>query len=122
MTFAFDAANNAINTSIADPAGNTKSLSYDFDDKAVGPKCDVASWDTMDINVVDRQDPFNLRFNNVTLDGNSLGNFGEEGWKNWTVTGFDFTKSFTLTGDLVVDGTWTGSETSKLQISVGCKA
>jgi hypothetical protein len=121
VTFAFDKDNNAVNTSIVDPAGGTKSLSYDFDDK-LAPKCDVASWDTLDINVVDRQDPFNLRFNNVMLDGHSLGNFGEEGWKNWTVTGFDFTKSFTLTGDLVVDGTWTGNETSKLQISVGCKA
>ena len=110
IAFTFDAATNAVSTSIVDPAGNAKSLSYDFDEKAVGPKCDVASWDTMDINVVDRQDPFNLRFNNVTLNEHSLGDFGAEGWNNWTVSGFDFSKSFTLTGDLVVDGTWTGSE------------
>jgi hypothetical protein len=118
VTFSFDAAENKITTSIDGPGG-TKSLAYDFDD-LLSPGCATTDWNAMDINVVDRRDPFNLRFNNVTLNGNDLGDFGEEGWNNWTVSGFDFSQSFTLSGDLVVEGVWEGSETNKLQIMVGC--
>ena len=53
------------------------------------------------------------------LNGFSLGNFGGEGWINWTVSKFDFSQSFTVSGDMVVQG-WTGSETNKLQLIVGC--
>lgn len=73
----------------------------------------------MDINVVDRLTTGELAFNNVMLDGNSLGNFDDESWKNWTVSDYDFSQSFTVSGDMVVQG-WTGSETNKLQIVVGC--
>lgn len=120
VTYAYDSASEAIATTIVDPAGTSKSLTYSLAGKT--PQCDASSWNTLDINVVDRQDPFNLRFNNVKLDSYDLGDFGAEGWKNWTVSEFDFSKDFTLTGDLVVDGTWTGNETSKLQLTVGCKA
>ena len=53
------------------------------------------------------------------LDGFDLGDFDSEGWKNWTVSDFDFSQGFTVSGDLVVSG-WTGSEIDKLQLVVGC--
>jgi hypothetical protein len=37
------------------------------------------------------------------------------------VSGYDFSQGFVLTGDMVVTGAWTGSETNKLQLMVGCK-
>ena len=79
----------------------------------------MADWNTMDINVVDRLTTGELAFNNVMLNGFSLGNFDDEGWKNWTVSGFDFSQDWTISGDLVASG-WTGSETNKLQLVVGC--
>ena len=73
----------------------------------------------MDINVVDRLTSGELAFNNVMLDSHSLGDFDDEGWKNWTVSNYDFSQGFTVSGDMVVQG-WTGSETNKLQLVVGC--
>ncbi len=117
MTFSFDKAENKIVTTI-DGTGGSESLEYDFDD-LLPPGCPVSDWNALDINVVDRLTTGELAFNNVMLNGFSLGDFDDEGWKNWTVTGFDFSQSFTVSGDLVVSG-WTGSETNKLSIAVGC--
>ena len=118
VTFSFDQAANKVSTSIDGPGG-VASLDYDFDD-LLSPGCPTANWNTLDINVVDRLDPANLRFNNVMLNGSPLGDFGAEGWLNWTISNFDFSQSFTVSGDMVVSGTWTGSETNKLQLTVGC--
>lgn len=118
VSFSFDQTENKVVTTIDDGAGDSKSLEYDFDD-LLAPGCAVADWNTMDINVVDRLTTGELAFNNVTLDGFSLGDFDDEGWKNWTVSDYDFSQSFTVSGDLVVSG-WTGSETNKLQLVVGC--
>ena len=126
VTFAFDQDENKITTSIDDGKGNSKSIGYDFDDLLL-PGCPPANWNTLDILVIDRLTTGAIAFNNVMLDSFSIGNFGTfdvpgaPGWPsaNWTVTGFDFSKSFTITGDLVVEG-WTGNERNKMQIMVGC--
>ena len=116
VTFVYDQGAGKISTSI-NGAGGTAYLEYPLGTLA----CPASAWNTMDINVVDRlSGGNNLRFNNVTLNGIPLGNFGEEGWKNWTVSDFDFSQSFIIEGDLVVEGVWSGSETNKLQIVVGC--
>ena len=126
VEFSFDKAANQVVASI-----DSDSVSYDFDDKSA-PVCAVGSWDTLDILVADRLpkkvgDPdSDIRFNNVTIGPKAtpglfaLGDFGDEGWNNWTVTGFEFSDSFTVKGDLVVTGDWIGSEASKLQLTVGC--
>lgn len=118
VTFSYAAGDNKIVFTIDDGAGDSKTVEYDFD-LLLAPGCPVAGWNTMDINVVDRLTNGELAFNNVVLDGFPLGNFDDEGWKNWTVSGYDFSGGFALSGDLVVSG-WTGSETNKLQIMVGC--
>ena len=60
-------------------------------------------------------------FNNVILNGQSLGNFsaavGET--KYWKVTGMDLTSGFTLTGTILLSGTQPNSENSKVEIDVG---
>ncbi len=118
VTFAFDQPENKITTSISGPGGPA-ALEYDFD-TLLAPNCAVANWNTMDIAVVDRNATHNIRFNNVVLGGFPLGDFGAEGWNNWTVTGFDFTQSWTMTGDLVVSTAFLNNETNKIQLTVGC--
>ena len=124
VTFAFDQTENKITTSIDNGLGDSTSLEYDFD-LLLSPGCLPANWDTLDILVLDRLTTGAMAFNNVMLNSFSLGDLGTidvsgvPGWQHWTVTGFDFSQSFTITGELVVAG-WTGSETNKLQILVGC--
>ena len=125
VTFAFDKPADKITTSIDGPgapgvtpavATVAKSLEYPL----AAPACASSDWDTLDILLADRLDPAELSFENVTLDGFPLGDFETEGWTNWTVTGVDLGKGFTLSGELVVKGTWGSNETSKLQVTAGC--
>lgn len=118
VSFEFDPVANKIVTTI-DGDGGSAFLEYDFDDFK-SPGCPSADWDAMDINVVDRTTNEDLRFNDVFLDSFDIGDFGAEGWNNWTVTDFPFGQGFIVTGFLVVEGGWPGSETNKLQIVVGC--
>lgn len=75
----------------------------------------------MQIGVVERATSTNVDFNNVYLNGISLGNFTAPGntWNNWYVWNYDFSQGFTLIGDLVINGTTGGQETNKLEIRIG---
>jgi hypothetical protein len=125
VTFVWDAIENTITTEF----GGGGPLVYDFDDE-LAPTCDPADWNTLDILLKDDADNGgtpNVDFNNVVLGGFPLGDFshtpttnGSERFQHWTVTGFDFTNSFTMTGDLVVDGTWNVEENTNVQVVVGC--
>jgi hypothetical protein len=85
---------------------------------------DVGALNYLQIDVVQRDTAgATVDFNNVTLNGNALGNFsGAGGWKTWQVKGLDFTAWFVVEGDLVL--TWPASpgssnEINKLQLTVG---
>jgi hypothetical protein len=120
VTFSYDGAS-LIATEMMDSAGSITSLTY----SNATPVC--GEWNVMDILVLDRLDTAAIAFNDVMIDGFNLNDFGTfdvpgaPGWSvaNWTVTGFDFSQGFTITGDLVVAG-WTGNELNKLQLTVGC--
>jgi hypothetical protein len=120
VKFLYDGAS-TIATEMMDAAGTIISLIY----TEATPVC--GEWNVMDILVLDRLNTAAIAFNDVKIDGFELNDFGTfdvpgaPGWSvaNWTVTGFDFSQGFTLTGDLVVEG-WTGNERNKLQITVGC--
>jgi hypothetical protein len=122
ITFDFDKDANAISTLITSPDA---SLTFDFDDPDSDPGCPAIDWDAMEILVRDSRTDSGAALENVTLDSFDLGNFatvekgGTPGWQNWTVTGFDFSQSFTVTADLVVDG-YIGSEAIKVEFNVGC--
>lgn len=121
INFAFDQGQNAISTSISSPDAN---LTFDFDVSGA-PGCPSANWDAMEILVRDSRTDSGAALQNVMLDSFDLGDFGTvdktgtPGWQNWTVTGFDFSQSFTVNADLVVDG-YDGSESIKVEFNVGC--
>ena len=111
LTFSYDNVENEITTSITSPDAN---LAFDFDTDG-SPGSDPSTWDAMEIVVRDSRSDSGAALENVMLDAYALGDFatvdkaGTPGWQQWTVTGFDFTQSFTVTADLVVDG-YNGNE------------
>lgn len=121
VTFAFDAVEHKLTSSITGPAAN---LAFDFDDLGA-PGCPSANWDAMQILVRDSRADSGVALQNVKLGSFTLGNFatvdkaGSPGAKSWVVTGFDFTKSFQVTADLVVDG-YLGNEAIKVELNTGC--
>jgi hypothetical protein len=119
------------------PGTHTVSFAYDeTEDKLVGTvdsttlewpdismTADPSSWDAMLISVVARHSGTTVDFNDVELNGYwSLGDFSAvyNQWNNWTVSWDDFSESWTLTGDIVLTGTFSGcDECSKVEIQVG---
>ncbi len=122
VTFRFDASLNKVFTTIDGPGG-PKSLEYSLTTFA----CAVSGWNVLDIYI--KNGPLStsakyLEFNNVYLNGFSLGDFKTvEGGtinNNWKVADFNFGQDFTVSGKLVVDGIWGANEEDKLQLVVGC--
>ena len=77
----------------------------------------------MQIIVVLRDGGSTVEFNDVTLDGYPLGDFDGvyATWQFWTVSNYDFSQGFTLTGKIYLDGPFSGSqEFSKVEVDVGC--
>lgn len=120
LTFSYD-GESTITTDMVDETETVTSLIY----TDAAPVC--GTWNVMDVLVIDRLTTAAIAFDNVMIDEFDLGDFGTydvsaaPGWStaNWTVTGFDFSQGFTLTGELIVEG-WTGNELNKLQLTVGC--
>lgn len=90
---------------------------------AKGKSLDLSDVVQMQITVADRDDNSSVALNNVMLDGDSLGSFATAGFSDWTVTNFDFTQGFTLTGDLELSGPFSNSqEKSRVEIKLGANA
>lgn len=119
--FSFDAEENKITAFITYPY---VTLEYDFD-ALEEPGCPASEWDAMEILVRDSRTDSGVALQNVYLESYSLGDFGmvdrtgTPGWQNWTVAGFDFSQSFIVFADLVVDG-FNGNESIKIEFNVGC--
>lgn len=77
----------------------------------------------MQITVVNRNVGAIVNLVDVHLDGNALGDFetaSNSGWNNWSVTDYNFSQGFTLTGTLELSGTLsTSAETNKVQLNFG---
>jgi hypothetical protein len=56
----------------------------------------------------------------VVLNGIPLGNFHAEynQWNTWTVLDFDFSQSFAISGDLIINGI-ASREANKVELMVG---
>ena len=121
VSFSFDQPANAISASISSPSA---SLLFDFD-TAGSPGCATAGWDTLEIFIRDSRTDSGVALENVILAGFPLGNFGAvdkagtPGGSYWTITAFDFSQSFQVTADMIVDGFY-GSESIKVEFNVGC--
>jgi hypothetical protein len=68
----------------------------------------------MQISVVNRDAGTTVNLNNVFLNGYTLGNFsggvggdGSSDWQDWTVTNYDFSRGFTLIGEIELAGAFT---------------
>ncbi len=122
-------------TTWTNPGSNAVSFFYDADTNLLGASIgnqtplswlisDPGTLDTLQIGVADRTAGAPLLFNNVMLNGDSLGDFGGTGdWAFWTVSGFDFSQDWVLTGDILLSGPFTGSqELSKIDLVVGVAA
>ena len=118
VSFSFNGVD-TISTTTSAPCGAVM-------DWTITPTCNAGGWNTMDVLVVDRSTTTGIAFENVDLNGNSLGNFGSfdllgaPGFQNWTITAFDFTQPWTIAGDLVIQGFSGSAELNKLQLTVGC--
>ncbi|GAB4482187.1 MAG: hypothetical protein Kow00124_30780 [Anaerolineae bacterium] len=127
VTFTYDQPGDRLLAAVDIDSDGTDDFSLEYPDlanqvAALGNGCTVDEVDFMVLSVVGRDADTTVDFNNVMLNGMPLGNFsGTGGWFNWTVMGFDFTQSFTVTGDLLLSGAFgTSQELSKLEIQVGC--
>jgi hypothetical protein len=120
------------------PGNHTVSFAYDkINDKLVGTvdgttlewtnissTANPGNWDTMLIIIANRDTGTTVNLNDVELNGYSLGDFsggiGNSGWHYWSVTWNEFSESWTLTGEIELDGSFSGSsESCKVEIQVG---
>ena len=66
----------------------------------------------------------NVSIANLTLGGFILGALEHtstgDAIQKWTVGDFDFTESFTLSADLLIDGTWNNDDNTSVGVVVGC--
>ena len=80
----------------------------------------VSEVDFLVINVVARESGTSVDFNNVVLNDIPLGNFHAEynQWNTWTVLDFDFSQTFAISGDLIINGI-ASREANKVELMVG---
>ena len=101
---------------------NGNGLTYSAVSEYAG--CPVGNWNVMQIVVVNWDNGTTVNLDNVTLGGYELGSFngGTGGVHLWTVTHFDFTRNFNITGTISLAGTFSNrQELSKIEIYMGCK-
>ncbi len=80
----------------------------------------ASQMNVMEILVADRDTDSSVQFNEVMLNGQSLGDFSTGNVGIWGVTGFDFGQGFTLSGKVVIDGPFSNSqEKSRVDIKIG---
>jgi hypothetical protein len=113
-------------TFVYDASAHTLSSKVNNNPWLVYPNYNPGSLNYMQITVVERDADSTIDFNNVMLDGYSLGNFAAKTtdcpaqWCDWQVTGYDLSNGFTVAGDIVLNGAFSASqEYSKVQMKVG---
>jgi len=124
ITFIYDKTNDKLTTDV-NTESQTFTLEYpNFSTQLVAKGKDISllsKLNYMQIIVAGRDADTTVDFNNVYLDGNLLGSFsGTGGLFNWMVTQYDFSNGFTLTGDILLSGTFSNSqENCKVEIDFG---
>ncbi len=101
---------------------NGNGLTYNAVSEYAG--CPIGNWNVMQLAVVNGDGGTTVNLENMTLSGYSLGSFngGSGSVLLWTVTHFDFTRDFTITGTISLAGNFSNDqELSKVEIYMGCK-
>lgn len=123
VTYEYDPATNQLKATVINSAG-TFMLTYLNVLAAVNTYRagqNVCSMNVMQIALGSQNEPTGtVAFNNVLLNGESIGNFNGAGFNNWTIRNVDFGLGFKITGTIVLTGTHpTSAETNKVDILVG---
>ena len=122
VTFTFDPTADKLIATVTNGNGTT-TIEYPNLTKALANKGIAYTLDDlniMQITLANRDKNGSIAFNNVMIDGQSIGSFSETGWNDWMVTGVDFSQGFTLTGTIEISGSISNSqEKSKVEIKVG---
>ncbi len=113
IKFEFDAASHTL-TSVIDNNPSTE-LEYTIGHAPDNPI------NVMGIDVVQRTTGATVVLKNLELNGKNIGNFTGDGWKSWTVNGFDVSDGFVISGTIELAGDFPAgsSEFDKIQISLG---
>lgn len=125
LTFAFDAAANAI--TLTGPA--SVNLTYDFDVQTAQPGCPAGNWNALVLTVRDSRSDGGVGLRNVTLGACQIGSFappagdpdgpGTPGVQNWTLSQVDLGSGFTLGANLSVINL-NANESLKVEARAGC--
>lgn len=74
----------------------------------------------LQLDVIGQTSDATVIFKNVFVNGTAVGSFEGNGWKTWTITGFDVSKGFKIYGILELSGDFKSSnENDKLNIILG---
>jgi len=132
ITFAYDTTFDKLTTTVNNNNGNwileypnfsdnVRIITFGGDQTATDKALNSLNY--MHINTTLREgSPAQLSFDNVLLDGISLGNFPgiHHGTQTWQVSGYDFSAGFKLTGSLILSGISNPSaELNKVELSFG---
>lgn len=107
ITFTYDALTDRLSTSVTNSNGT-----YSLDDNAAFDYATGTPFiNYLQINVVDRSTASQVDFNNVVLNGASLGSFvGDNAFADYGITNINLTNGFTLTGIINLAGTFSSSQ------------
>jgi len=123
-TFQYDAINDELIATIANVNG-TYDLTYpnlSSQITTLGKTFNVADMDFMQISVYARHAGTTVTFDDFQLDASSLGTFSAtyNSVNTWMVSNYDFSTGFTVTGQILLSGTFSGGdEVSKIELTVG---
>ncbi len=116
--FTYDKANDKLVGKLG-----AKTLEYPAFSTKLTSGCTVAGLNKVQMTIAARHTGTTVDVKNLDLDGNALGDYGAvfNQFKDWTISGYNFSNGFTLKGDIDLTGTFSGGEeTSKVQFLVGC--
>lgn len=125
IVFTYDPNNDKLSTTVTNGNGSYLLEYSNFSTQLIakGRINPPSKMNVMQITVSDRTAGSTVAFNNVILDGTPLGNFAMPGqFADWMVENYDFGAGFTLTGEVVLSGSFSDSqELSRVELKIGVR-
>ena len=85
--------------------------------------CPVSEMDQLQLHVFDRDDGI-VEFHDFQINGNPAGGpyVGGDSWGSatWNLSGYPFGDGFHMSGNLYIEGPFSGDEDSKVEFALGC--
>lgn len=122
VSFLYDKSADKLVTSVDGVVVEYHDVSVNVDNKT---EIQIGDVDILKILVYARHSGTTVTFKDVVLNGQPLGEFQAFEWatmRTWLVHNFNFNQSFEVTGNIILDGTFSGgSELSKVELFFGKK-